>query len=71
VHLVTVLEEMPVQETSDGIEDLHRANLPVGAVLVNLVRSNELDEDARNRAVAGRLPREAIGSDLAAFGIDP
>ncbi len=30
VHLVTVLEEMPVQETADGIADLHRNDLPVG-----------------------------------------
>jgi anion-transporting ArsA/GET3 family ATPase len=30
VHLVTVLEEMPVQETADGIEELRAAQLPVG-----------------------------------------
>ena len=28
VHLVTVLEEMPVQETADGIAELRRASLP-------------------------------------------
>ncbi|MBU2110361.1 MAG: AAA family ATPase, partial [Actinobacteria bacterium] len=32
VHLVTVLEEMPVQETADGIAQLREAGLPVGAV---------------------------------------
>ena len=30
VHLVTVLEEMPVQETADGIAELRRRGLPVG-----------------------------------------
>ncbi len=30
VHLVTVLEEMPVQETADGIAALREARLPVG-----------------------------------------
>lgn len=39
VHLVTLLEEMPVQETLDGIAELHAAGLPVGRVIVNLARS--------------------------------
>src|SRR5437763_12983730 len=34
VHLVTVLEEMPVQETIDGVADLEAAGLPVGAVVI-------------------------------------
>ena len=38
VHLVTLLEEMPVQETSDGVAELRGAELPVGAVVVNMVR---------------------------------
>ncbi len=42
VHLVTVLEEMPVQETDDGIADLHRNDLPVGGIIVNLVRPQDL-----------------------------
>ena len=71
VHLVTVLEEMPVQETADGIEGLHDAKLPVGAVLVNLLRSNQLDDTARAQALAGRLPRDEIGGDLDSVGIDP
>ncbi|SCE17812.1 arsenite efflux ATP-binding protein ArsA [Streptomyces sp. DvalAA-14] len=38
IHLVTLLEEMPVQETMDGVAELRRAGLPVGAVIVNMVR---------------------------------
>jgi anion-transporting ArsA/GET3 family ATPase len=38
VHLVTLLEEMPVQETTEGIEELVRFALPVGAVIVNMAR---------------------------------
>jgi anion-transporting ArsA/GET3 family ATPase len=30
VHLVTVLEDMPVQETADGIDELRAQQLPVG-----------------------------------------
>ena len=42
VHLVTVLEEMPVQETADGIAELRGVGLPVGGVVVNLVRPQDL-----------------------------
>ncbi len=70
VHLVTVLEDMPVQETADGIEQLHAAKLPVGGVVVNLVRHNELDDAARDKAINGDLPRSLIEEDLAAVGVD-
>ncbi|MBD3932037.1 AAA family ATPase [Streptomyces chumphonensis] len=43
VHLVTLLEEMPVQETLDGVAELRGAGLPVGAAVVNLVRPAVLD----------------------------
>ncbi|WP_280696631.1 ArsA-related P-loop ATPase [Kitasatospora sp. GP82] len=46
VHLVTLLEEMPVQETVDGVTELHDAQLPVGGVLVNMVRPPILDAAA-------------------------
>ncbi len=38
VHVVTLLEEMPVQETADAIADLARLGLPVGSVIVNATR---------------------------------
>src|SRR6478735_540738 len=43
-HLVTVLEEMPVQETADGIGELRAHGIPVGGVVVNQVRPRDLDE---------------------------
>jgi anion-transporting ArsA/GET3 family ATPase len=43
VHVVTLLEEMPVQETSDAIAELARLGLPVGAVIVNATRRPLLD----------------------------
>ena len=69
VHLVTVLEDMPVQETADGIEDLRAADLPVGGVVVNQVRRSDLDGTARDQALSGRLPRELIEADLRAAGV--
>jgi anion-transporting ArsA/GET3 family ATPase len=71
VHLVTVLEDMPVQETADGITELRADELPVGGVVVNLVRRRALDEAARDRALNGDLPADAIEADLASVGIEP
>jgi anion-transporting ArsA/GET3 family ATPase len=70
VHFVTVLEEMPVQETADGIAHLREAGLPVGGVVVNQVRPRDLR--AKDLAVArkGELDRAAIGSDLVTAGVD-
>ncbi|MEH0969844.1 ArsA-related P-loop ATPase [Micromonospora sp. CPCC 205546] len=38
VHVVTLLEEMPVQETVDAIAELTRLGFPVGRVIVNGAR---------------------------------
>jgi anion-transporting ArsA/GET3 family ATPase len=69
VHLVTVLEDMPVQETADGIEELRRDDLPVGGVVVNLARRAELDEDERDQAMSGRLDEDALRADLDRVGV--
>ena len=70
VHLVTVLEEMPVQETADGIAELRRARLPVGAVVVNQVRPRDIAPADLRAALEGRLDTERIATDLEETGID-
>lgn len=65
VHLVTVLEEMPVQETFDGIEELTKAGLPVGHVVVNLVRPHLVSDDTAEAMASGRLDAKAIAPVLA------
>jgi hypothetical protein len=69
VHLVTVLEEMPVQETQDGVAELHRAGLPVGGIVVNMVRDPVLPQRALASAAKGRLDRDAVLAGLAAAGL--
>ncbi len=69
VHLVTVLEEMPVQETVDGIAHLHEAHLPVGGVIVNMVRPRDLGTADLEAARTGALDREAVTADLARAGV--
>ena len=69
VHLVTVLEEMPVQETADGIAELRGAGLPVGGVVVNLVRPRDLDRPAPARR-APTPPRSRPTSSAAGVEVD-
>ncbi|MFD5749049.1 ArsA family ATPase [Streptomyces sp. NPDC127033] len=67
VHLVTLLEEMPVQETADGIAELEGAELRVGKVIVNMVRPHLLDEAAVRAAAGDR--RKEVARALAAAGV--
>ncbi|MGH8861570.1 MAG: ArsA-related P-loop ATPase [Jatrophihabitantaceae bacterium] len=46
VHLVTLLEEMPVQETIDAAADLRAAGFPLGAVIVNRARPALIEDGA-------------------------
>lgn len=70
VHLVTLLEEMPVQETADAIGELRSARLPVGGVVVNLVRPRDLSDVDLAAAREGRLEADRIEKDLAAAGVE-
>src|SRR5260370_6298922 len=60
VHFVTVLEEMPVQETLDGLAELRGlagGGLQLGAVMVNMVRPTALTDDELAAAARGELDR--------------
>ncbi|WP_431043030.1 ArsA family ATPase [Streptomyces sp. P1-3] len=67
VHLVTLLEEMPVQETADGIAELRAEDLPAGGVVINMVRPPVLDLAAVEIAANGR--RTAIAKALSGAGL--
>jgi anion-transporting ArsA/GET3 family ATPase len=67
VHLVTLLEEMPVQETADGFAELRAARLPAGRVIVNMVRPELLD--AADLELVRTVPRTAVAKSLSAAGL--
>ncbi|TDO35814.1 anion-transporting ArsA/GET3 family ATPase [Kribbella sp. VKM Ac-2527] len=69
IHLVTLLEEMPVQETLDAAEQLEALDLRVGSVVVNMVRHSPLDDDALALAVKEKLPVAELTRGLKAAGI--
>jgi anion-transporting ArsA/GET3 family ATPase len=61
VHVVTLLEEMPVQETADAIEELTRLGIPIGTVVVNATRPPVL--------AGARLTQADLRRGLSAAGI--
>ncbi len=69
VHLVTLLEEMPVQETQDAVAELGSAGLRIGGVVVNMVREPVLPARALAGAAKGRLPHEQVVAGLQAAGL--
>ncbi|MGN6252177.1 MAG: ArsA-related P-loop ATPase [Marmoricola sp.] len=70
VHLVTLLEEMPVQETVDGIAELREHRLPVGGVVVNMVRPQDLGAQARQQLLEGTVDTGALREDLREAGLE-
>jgi hypothetical protein len=70
VHLVTLLEEMPVQETIDGVAELQSVDLPVGGVVVNAVREPLLSPADLRAAEAGRLDTAALAAALKEAGLE-
>jgi anion-transporting ArsA/GET3 family ATPase len=73
VHVVTTLEEMPVQETADAIAELHRLDLPVGNIIINAAQAPLLPKgkvghtELRKGLVAAGLP---AGRDIVTGLID-
>ncbi len=70
IHLVTVLEEMPVQETADGIAELRAAGLPVGGVVVNLVRPRDLDGEDLAALRTDTVDHDQLATGLSAAGVE-
>jgi anion-transporting ArsA/GET3 family ATPase len=62
VHLVTLLEEMPVQETVDAVADLRAADFHLGAVVVNRARPVLVPDDHMG-------PGHSVDADLLADGL--
>jgi anion-transporting ArsA/GET3 family ATPase len=59
VHIVTVLEEMPVQETLDAAHELCGSGLPLGALIVNMTRDPLLPNGRVDRAEVAAGLRQA------------
>jgi anion-transporting ArsA/GET3 family ATPase len=70
VHVVTLLEELPVTETLETVEELADAELRPGAVIVNRVRPQWLPDRSVVAAAHGRVDAGRIRAGLASAGLD-
>ncbi|AOS61086.1 ArsA-related P-loop ATPase [Actinoalloteichus hymeniacidonis] len=70
VHLVSLLEELPVRETLEAVAELDAADLRPGAVLVNRVRPTRLPHRSATAAAAGRVDTGRIRAGLETAGLN-
>jgi len=70
VHLVTLLEDLPVTETLETLEELEKAGLHPGAVIVNMVHPQWLPDRSVTAAANGRVDAARIRAGLASAGLD-
>jgi anion-transporting ArsA/GET3 family ATPase len=70
IHLVTLLEALPVQETLEAIEELAEMELPIGSVIVNRNIPAYLDNDDLAKAAEGVVDADAVRAGLAMAGIE-
>jgi len=70
VHLVTLLEEMPVRETIEAEVDLAAADLRPGAVFINRVRPPRLPTRSVTSAAGGRVDASRVRAGLTSAGLD-
>lgn len=69
IHLVTLLESLPIQETMEAIEELERLDLPVGSVIVNRTIPSFLSPDDLAKAADGHIDADAVRAGLGRAGI--
>jgi hypothetical protein len=71
VHFVTLLEEMPVQETLDGVAELAGLGLQPGGIIINMVQPPlDLPADQLRATAAGSVDTAELSASLKAAGID-
>ena len=71
IHVVTLLEDMPVQETIDATSQLADAGLPMGGIVVNMARVPSLDDQAVDLARREGIPWDSVSGRLSGAGITP
>ncbi len=69
VHLVTLLEALPVQETADAVAELTESGFGVGSVIVNRASHRYLPPDAIATAARGDIDADAVRAGLSKAGI--
>jgi anion-transporting ArsA/GET3 family ATPase len=69
IHLVTLLEALPIQETLEAIDELKGLGLPIGSVIVNRNIPSFLPPDDLIKASDGVIDADAVRTGLSGAGI--
>ena len=69
IHLVTLLEALPIQETLEAIDELTEMGLPIGSVIVNRNIPACLPPEDLIKAAEGDIDADAVRAGLAKTGI--
>jgi anion-transporting ArsA/GET3 family ATPase len=69
IHLVTLLEALPIQETLEAIDELKGIGLPIGSVIVNRNIPAYLEPEDLAKATEGVIDADTVRSGLADVGI--
>jgi anion-transporting ArsA/GET3 family ATPase len=69
IHLVTLLEALPVQETLEAIEELAEMELPIGSVIVNRNIPTYLEPRDLAKAAEGDVDADSVRAGLKKAGI--
>lgn len=69
IHLVTLLEALPVQETMEAIEELAEMGLPIGSVIVNRNIPSYLEPRDLAKAAEGDVDADSVRAGLEMAGI--
>ncbi|HZQ34257.1 MAG TPA: ArsA-related P-loop ATPase [Mycobacterium sp.] len=69
IHLVTLLEALPMQETLEAIDELKKMDLPIGSVIVNRTLPVYLQSDDLAKAADGDVDADAVRAGLGKAGV--
>lgn len=69
IHLVTLLESLPIQETIEAIEELEKLDLPIGSVIVNRNIPSFLPAEDLAKAADGVIDADGVRAGLNRAGI--
>jgi anion-transporting ArsA/GET3 family ATPase len=69
IHLVTLLEALPIQETVEAIDELSELGLPIGSVIVNRNIPTYLAPADLAKAAEGDVDADAVRAGLDGVGI--
>ncbi|MGW0036739.1 ArsA family ATPase [Gordonia sp. NPDC003376] len=69
IHLVTLLEAMPITETIEAVEELRTKELRIGSLIINRVSPIHLPPDSIDDIAEGRIDAQRVAGGLTTAGI--